>query len=138
MTAPAFPIYESSDFGRIRAITFIKSVSQADSISLFQLLRLLHPSLLEGSSRPALESYGVRNHYNRRAVGAITELVDENTGVSIPLGDAHALVVAMIDLPHEMTRLAVVGWLRGNAVARFDWDSIARRVLGVCNQPTST
>lgn len=35
MTAPAFPIYESSDFGRMSAITFIKSVSQADPISSF-------------------------------------------------------------------------------------------------------
>jgi hypothetical protein len=48
----------------------------------------------------------VRNPYNRRAVGAIPELVDENTGVLIPPGDAHALVVAMIDLPDETTRLA--------------------------------
>jgi hypothetical protein len=39
MTAPAFPIYESSDFGRMSAITFIKSVSQADPISLFQWRR---------------------------------------------------------------------------------------------------
>jgi hypothetical protein len=39
MTAPAFPIYESSDFGRTSAITFIKSVSQADPISLFQRRR---------------------------------------------------------------------------------------------------
>jgi glycosyltransferase involved in cell wall biosynthesis len=42
-------------------------------------------------------------------------------------------------LLHETTRLTGLGLAaRKRAVARFDWDRIARRVLGVCKQAAST
>jgi glycosyltransferase involved in cell wall biosynthesis len=72
------------------------------------------------------------------AVGAIPELVNENTGVLALPGDVHALAVAMIDLLHDTTRLTGLGLAaRKRVVARFNSD-IARRVLGVCKQAAST
>jgi glycosyltransferase involved in cell wall biosynthesis len=55
------------------------------------------------------------------AVGAIPELVNENTSVLTLPRDVHALAVAMIDLLHDTTRLTGLGLAaRKRVVARFD------------------
>jgi len=125
--------------GAADGITLIDSVSQRDLIALYQRATMtVVPSLLEGFSRPALESMACGTPVIGAAVGAIPELLDENSGVMIPPGDALALAAAIIDLlqdPKRVTRLGLAA--RERVVACFSWDSVAQRVLSVCEQAAS-
>lgn len=121
------------------AITLVESVSQHDLIALYQRAAMtVVPSLLEGFSRPALESMACGTPVIGAAVGAIPELVDESSGVSVPPGDAHALAAAIIDLLQDTKRVARLGLAaRERAVTLFGWDGVAKRVLSVCEQVAS-
>ena len=120
-------------------ITLIDSVSQGDLVALYQRATItVVPSLLEGFSRPALESMACGTPVIGAAVGAIPELLDADTGVLVAPGDAHALADAIIDLLQDTKRVTCLGRAaRERAVAFFSWDSVAKRVLSVCEQAAS-
>jgi len=120
-------------------ITLIDSVSQRDLISLYQRATMtVVPSVLEGFSRPALESMACGSPVVGSAVGAIPELLDENSGVLIPPGDARSLASAITDLLQDTKKAKRLGIAaRERAVACFSWDTVAKRVLSVCEQTVS-
>lgn len=131
--------------GRVRAlgvanaITFIDSVSLNDLIDLYRRATLtVVPSLLEGFSRPALESMACGTPVIGSAVGAMPELVDERSGVLVPPGDTQSLSAALVDLLRDTERTTHMGVAaRGRAIAYFAWDVIARKVLDVCETAAS-
>ena len=120
-------------------ITLIDSVSQRDLISLYQHATMtVVPSVLEGFSRPTLESMACGTPVVGSAVGAIPELLNENSGVLIPPGDARSLASAIIDLLQDTKKVKRLGIAaRERAVACFSWDTVAKRVLSVCEQTVS-
>lgn len=130
---------QASALGVADAITLIDSVSQRDLVALYQRATMtVVPSLLEGFSRPALESMACGTPVIGAAVGAIPELLDENSGVVVPPGDAQALAAAIIDLLQDTKRVTRLGLAaRERVVACFSWDSVAQRVLSVCEQAVS-
>ncbi|MGZ4927636.1 MAG: glycosyltransferase family 4 protein [Halobacteriota archaeon] len=123
----------------IADITFIDSVSQRDLISLYQQATMtIVPSLLEGFSRPTLESMACGTPVVGSAVGAIPELLNENSGVLTPPGDARSLASAIINLLQDTKKVKRLGIAaRERAVACFSWENIAKRVLSVCEQTVS-
>jgi glycosyltransferase involved in cell wall biosynthesis len=131
--------------GRVRAlgvantVTFIDSVPMNDLIDLYRRATLtVVPSLLEGFSKPALESMACGTPVIGSAVGAMPELVDERSGVLVPPGDAQSLTAALIDLLRDRGRTTRMGVAaRGRATAYFAWDVIARKVLDVCEAAAS-
>jgi glycosyltransferase involved in cell wall biosynthesis len=128
-----------SALGVADLITLIDSVSQRDLISLYQRATMtVVPSVLEGFSRPALESMACGSPVVGSAVGAIPELLDENSGVLIPPGDARSLASAITDLLQDTKKAKRLGIAaRERAVACFSWDTVAKRVLSVCEQTVS-
>jgi glycosyltransferase involved in cell wall biosynthesis len=95
------------------------------------------PSLLEGFSKPALESMACGTPVIGTAVGAIPELVDESSGVLVAPGDAGALAAALIDLLQDDRRVKRMGAAaRRRAVTLFAWDNVAQRVLSACEEAT--
>jgi len=120
-------------------ITLIDSVPERDLIALYQRATMtVVPSLLEGFSRPALESMACGTPVIGTTVGSIPELLDENSGVLVPPGDAQALAAAIIDLLQNTKRVTRLGLAaRERAVEHFSWDSVAQRVLSVCEQVAS-
>jgi glycosyltransferase involved in cell wall biosynthesis len=117
-------------------ITLINAVSQRDLVSLYQQATMtVVPSLLEGFSRPALESMACGTPVIGTAVGAIPDMLNEHSGVLVPPGDVHALASAIIDLLLDTKRVMRMGLAaRERAVVCFSWDSVAQRVLGVCEE----
>lgn len=126
--------------GVIDVVTFVDSVSLRDLIALYQRATVtVVPSLLEGFSKPALESMACGTPVIGTAVGAIPELVDESSGVLVAPGDAGALAAALIDLLQDDRRVKRMGAAaRRRAVTLFAWDSVAKRVLSVCEQAMSS
>jgi MMP alpha-(1->4)-mannosyltransferase len=120
-------------------ITIIDSVSQRDLISLYQRATItVVPSVLEGFSRPALESMACGTPVVGSAVGAIPELLNENSGVLVPPGDATSLASAITGLLQDTNRIKRLGLAaRERAVACFSWDTVAARVLSVCEETIS-
>jgi glycosyltransferase involved in cell wall biosynthesis len=127
---------QAGALGVADGITFIDSVPQRDLVLLYRRATMtVVPSLLEGFSRPALESMACGTPVIGTAVGAIPELLDEQSGVVVPPGDVDALASAIIDLLLDTKRVTRMGLAaRERAVACFSWDSVAQRVFGVCEQ----
>jgi len=127
-----------------RALGVIDVVTLVDYVSLHDLIELYRratvtvvPSLLEGFGRPALESMACGTPVIGTAVGAIPELVDENSGVLVTPGDAGALAAALIDLLQDNGRVKRMGAAaRRRAVTLFAWANVAQRVLSVCEEAT--
>ncbi len=124
--------------GVIDVVTLVDSVSLHDLIALYQRATVtVVPSLLEGFSRPALESMACGTPVIGTAVGAIPELIDESSGVLVNPGDAGALAAALIDLLQDDRRVKRMGAAaRRRAVTLFAWDNVAQRVLSVCEAAT--
>jgi len=124
--------------GVIDVVTLVDSVTLHDLIALYQRATVtVVPSLLEGFSRPALESMACGTPVIGTAVGAIPELVDESSGVLVTPGDAGALAAALIDLLQDNRRVKRMGAAaRRRAVTLFAWDNVAQRVLSVCEEAT--
>ena len=125
--------------GVANAVTFIDSVSLNDLIDLYRRATLtVVPSLLEGFSKPALESMACGTPVIGSAVGAMPELVDEGSGVLVPPGDTGSLTAALLDLLRDVGRTTRMGVAaRGRVIACFAWDVIARKVLDVCETAAS-
>jgi glycosyltransferase involved in cell wall biosynthesis len=119
-------------------VKFVDSVSQHDLIALYQRAMVtVVPSLIEGFSKPALESMACGTPVIGTAVGAIPELVDESSGVLVAPGDAGALAAALIDLLQDDRRVKRMGAAaRRRAVTLFAWDNVAQRVLSACEEAT--
>ncbi|MGB7902604.1 MAG: glycosyltransferase family 4 protein [Halobacteriota archaeon] len=119
-------------------VTLVDSVSLQDLIALYQRATVtVVPSLLEGFSKPALESMACGTPVIGTAVGAIPELVDKSSGVLVTPGDAGALAEALIDLLQDDRRVKRMGVAaRRRAVTLFAWNNVARRVLSVCEEAT--
>jgi glycosyltransferase involved in cell wall biosynthesis len=117
-------------------ITFIDTVPQRELVALYQRATMtVVPSLLEGFSRPALESMACGTPVIGAAVGAIPDLLNEHSGVLVPPGDAQALASAIIGLLQDTKRVTRMGLAaRERAVACFSWDRVAQSVLSVCEQ----
>jgi glycosyltransferase involved in cell wall biosynthesis len=115
-------------------VKFVDSVSQYDLIALYQRAMVtVVPSLIEGFSKPALESMACGTPVIGTAVGAIPELVDKSSGVLVAPGDAGVLAAALIDLLQDDRRVKRMGVAaRRRAVTLFAWDNVAQRVLSVC------
>ena len=115
-------------------VKFVDSVSQHDLIALYQRAMVtVVPSLIEGFSKPALESMACGTPVIGTAVGAIPELVDKSSGVLVAPGDAGVLAAALIDLLQDDRRVKRMGVAaRRRAVTLFAWDNVAQRVLSVC------
>jgi glycosyltransferase involved in cell wall biosynthesis len=126
------------ELGVIDMVTLVDSVSVHDLIALYQRATVtVVPSLLEGFSRPALESMACGTPVIGTAVGAIPELVDESSGVLVTPGDAGALAAALIDLLQDDRRVKRMGAAaRRRAVTLFAWDNVAKRVLSACEEVT--
>jgi glycosyltransferase involved in cell wall biosynthesis len=124
--------------GVIDAVKLVNSLSLHDLVALYQRATVtVVPSLLEGFSRPALESMACGTPVIGAAVGAIPELVDESSGVLVTPGDADALAAALVDLLQDYRRVKQMGEAgRRRVVSLFAWDIVARRVLGVCEGAT--
>jgi len=120
--------------GVVNVITFVDSVSLPDLIALYQRAMVtVVPSLIEGFSKPALESMACGTPVIGTAVGAIPELVDKSSGVLVAPGDAGVLAAALIDLLLDDRRVKRMGVAaRRRAVTLFAWDNVAQRVLSVC------
>jgi glycosyltransferase involved in cell wall biosynthesis len=120
-------------------ITLVDSVSQPDLVALYQRATMtVVPSVLEGFSRPALESMACGTPVVGSAVGAIPELLDEHSGVLVPPGDERSLASAIIGLLQDTKRVTRLGLAaRERAVACFSWDIVAQRVISVCEQTVS-
>ncbi|MGZ4925736.1 MAG: glycosyltransferase family 4 protein [Halobacteriota archaeon] len=124
--------------GVIDVVTLVDSVSMHDLIALYQRATVtVVPSLLEGFSRPALESMACGTPVIGTAVGAIPELVDESSGVLVTPGDAGALAAALIDILQDDRRVKRMGAAaRRRAVTLFAWDNVVKRVLSACVEAT--
>ena len=124
--------------GVIDVVTLVDAVSLHDLIALYQRATVtVVPSLLEGFSKPALESMACGTPVIGTAVGAIPELVDESSGVLVAPGDAGALAAALIDLLQDDRRVKRMGAAaRRRAVTLFAWDNVAQRVLSACEEAT--
>jgi glycosyltransferase involved in cell wall biosynthesis len=124
--------------GVIDVVTLVDSVSLHDLVALYQRATVtVVPSLLEGFSKPTLESMACGTPVVGTAVGAIPELVDKSSGVLVTAGDAGALAAALIDLLQDDRRAKRMGVAaRRRAVALFAWDNVAKRVLSVCEEVT--
>ena len=117
-------------------VTLVDSVSLPDLVALYQRATVtVVPSLLEGFSKPALESMACGTPVIGTAVGAIPELVDKSSGVLVAPGDAGALAAALIDLLQDDSRVKQMEVAaRRRAVMLFAWDTVAQRVLRVCEE----
>jgi glycosyltransferase involved in cell wall biosynthesis len=124
--------------GVIDVVTLVDAISLHDLIALYQRATVtVVPSLLEGFSKPALESMACGTPVIGTAVGAIPELVDESSGVLVAPGDAGALAAALIDLLQDDRRVKRMGAAaRRRAVTLFAWDNVAQRVLSACEEAT--
>jgi len=128
----------AGELGVINAVTLVDSVSLHDLIALYQCATVtVVPSLLEGFSKPALESMACGTPVIGTAVGAIPELLDNSSGVLVTPADAGALAAALIDLLQDSRRVKRMGAAaRRRAVTHFAWDTVARRVLSACEEAT--
>lgn len=117
-------------------VTLVDSVSLHDLVALYQRATVtVVPSLLEGFSKPALESMACGTPVIGTAVGAIPELIDKSSGVLVTPGDTGALAAALIELLQDDRRVKRMGVAaRRRAVTHFAWDIVAQRVLNVCEE----
>jgi glycosyltransferase involved in cell wall biosynthesis len=129
---------QAHELGITDVVTLVDSVSLHDLIALYQRATVtVVPSLLEGFSKPALESMACGTPVIGTAVGAIPELVDKSSGVLVTPGDASALAAALIDLLQDDGRVKRMGVAaRRRAVTLFAWNNVAQRVLSVCEEVT--
>jgi glycosyltransferase involved in cell wall biosynthesis len=130
---------QARSLGVIDAITFIDSVSLQDLIELYQYATVtVVSSLLEGFSKPTLESMACGTPVIGTAVGAIPELVDESSGVLVDPGDSTALAAALIALLSDAERVMRMGVAaRERAITHFAWDSVVKKVICVCEEAVS-
>jgi glycosyltransferase involved in cell wall biosynthesis len=96
---------------------------------------LVQPSLFEGFGLPAAEALACQTPVVATRVGAVTEVVDEQTGRLVPPGDAPQLaqaIQALLDDPRLRERMGQAGVERMRA--QFAWPMAAARTAQVYRQ----
>lgn len=94
------------------------------------------PSRSDGMPTVILEAFACGTPVVATDVGAISELVGENTGVLLPESEPHALAAALcrlLDLPCDR-RAAMADATRSLVRERFSWQAVARQTVTVLEE----
>jgi glycosyltransferase involved in cell wall biosynthesis len=114
-------------------VEFTGKVDNATLVSLYSRKTVLvMSSLYEGFGLPAAEAMACKTPVVATAAGALAEVVDAETGVIVPPGDAAALAEAITGLlrdPALRRRMGEKGRLR--AENNFSWPVAAKNTLDV-------
>jgi glycosyltransferase involved in cell wall biosynthesis len=90
------------------------------------------PSLYEGFGLPAAEAMSCGVPVVSTTAGALTEVVDEKSGILVPPGDHRAIAEAVKLLMNDdalRQRMGVAG--RARVLKMFSWEEAARKTLEV-------
>lgn len=111
-------------------IVFLGPVEEAELHALYRRAAVLAlPTRSDGMPTVILEAFCCGTPAVSTDVGAISELVDDTTGVLLPYAEAGLLAAALrriIELP-DAERAAMSRAARTRVENRFAWDAVARR-----------
>jgi len=95
------------------------------------------PSLNDAGPLAVLEAMAAGLPVVASAVGGITEMVGRAGGILVPRGEEQALAGAIIDVLSNPVRAAAMAQSSREAALAFDWDTIARRYVGMYREVLS-